>query len=53
MNDFNPVYFVTDPDSTTPESPIREPRIAILVKHGNRAWMEARRPDGSPSVLAS
>jgi hypothetical protein len=42
MNDFNPVYFVTDPDSPTSGSPIRTPDIAILVGHGNRAWMEAR-----------
>ncbi len=48
MNDFNPVYFVTDPDSSTSESPIRRPSLAILVGHGDRAWMEARRPENGP-----
>jgi len=46
MNEFNPVYFVTDPDSGATGSPIRTPSLAILVAHGNRAWMEARVPDG-------
>ena len=46
MHDFNPVYFVTDPDSGATRSPIRTPSLAILVAHGNRAWMEARVPDG-------
>jgi hypothetical protein len=46
MNDFNPIYFVTDPDSGAAGSPIRTPSLAILVAHGNRAWMEARVPRG-------
>lgn len=53
MNDFNPVYVVTDPASPTSGSPIRKPSLAILVKHGNRAWMEARRPDGGPRFPGS
>ena len=51
MNDFNPVYAVTDPASPTSGSHIRKPGIVILVGHGDRAWMEARVPEGRPRPL--
>ena len=47
----NPIYVVTDPDSPASEPPIRKPGVAILVGHGDRAWMEARVPDGRPQPL--
>lgn len=43
---FSPIYVVTDPESSASESRIRQPSIVILVGHGDRAWMEARVPEG-------
>jgi hypothetical protein len=53
MTDFDPVYIVTEPDFPAVGSPVRPARIVIFVGHGDRAWMEARVPDGAVRSLGN
>lgn len=53
MHDSNPVYLVADPDSPADGSPIRPASMAILVRHSDRAWLEARVPNGPVRPLGN